>query len=367
MRKFKQNKKMLQVIAVVAILFVMFVVLMVARMKSGNETTAQEYDYNVTEQVLADEVIVYLQNAATLEENISAETAHEAVESYNAIIMSDIDVVDEDHTKAIQKRIAVVLKRHADDNSVLSDENITALSAGVAEIVWQTVLSQIEKVEVKVDESDYFYLAESLQQQIKELEERKMKVSIKANINSDAEMTTDELLAMVEGMSDSEIEDLARAMGFSCEELYEFINSAGQDSTKELESRLETLKKEIISELKKELTRELAGSDGTNGRDGRDGRNGQDGKDGESGKNGKDGSDGEDGSDGKTTYIAYADDETGNNFSLTPRETSKYIGTCITEAKIQPTDRAAYGNWQIYRSHVITETTENGVTTVHIN
>ncbi len=362
MRKFKMNKKVLQVIAAVAILLVMVAIPMVAHMKSDKETTTQKYVYSVTEQVLADEVIVYLQNAAALKESVSAETAHEAVESYNAIIRSDIDVANEDHTKAIQEKIKAVLRRYADVDSVLSDEqNITALSAGVAEIVWQTVLSQIETVTENLEESDYFYLAESLQEQIRELEDRKMKISIKANIKNNTELTPEELLSMIDGMSDSELEDLARAMGFSYEELYDLINSAGNDSTKEIESRLETMKKEIISELKKELTKELTGSGGANGKDGRDGRNGQDGND------GKDGETGKDGSDGKTTYIAYADDASGNNFSLTPRETSKYIGTCITKEKTQPTDRASYGNWQTYRSHVITETTENGVTTVHIN
>lgn len=368
MGKFKLNKKVLQVIAAAAILLIMVAALTVVRMKSGKETTEQKYVYSVTEQVLADEVVVYLQNAAALEESVSAETAHEAVESYNAIIRSDIDVANEDHTKAIQERIKAVLKRYADVNSVLlEDQNITALSAGVAEIVWQTVLSQIETVTENIEESEYFYLAESLQEQIRELEDRKMKVSIKANIKNNTELTPEELLSMIDGMSDSELENLARAMGFSYEELYELINSKGKDSTKEIESRLETMKKEIISELKKELTKELAGSGGSNGRDGRDGRNGQDGKDGETGKTGKDGADGKAGADGRTTYIAYADDASGNNFSLTPLETSKYIGTCITEAKTQPTDRTSYGNWQTYRSHIITETTEDGVTTVHIN
>lgn len=332
------------------------------QMASKEEQNTAAYYYNATEQRLADEVTDYLNNQIELKKNTVAEIANVAVENYRIILKSDVDIVNDEHTDAIKKRIRVAIEDSGSEMTVLSAENKDEISGDIAQIVWDTILSQIETTAKTVDLKDeYSFLVESIQGQIDRLEERKMKVSIQANINDNAEMTTDELLAMVEGMSDRELEELARAMGFSYEELYEIINAAGKDSTKELESRLETLKKEIISELKKELTRELAGSGGTSGRDGRDGRNGQDGKDGENGEAGKNGA------NGKTTFIAYADDASGNNFSLIPLETSKYIGTCITAATSQPTDRASYGNWQTYRSHVITETTEDGVTTVHIN
>lgn len=332
------------------------------KMTPKEEQNTATYYYNATEQRLADKVTDYLSSYIELKKNVIAEIANVAVENYRIILKSDVDMVNDEHTDAIQKRIRVVIEDSGSETAVLSAQDKDEISGDIAQIVWDTILSQIETTAQNVDlEDEYSFLVESIQGQIDRLEERKMKVSIQANINGGEEMTADELLTMVEGMSDRELEELARAMGFSYEELYALINSAGKDSMKELENRLETLKKEIISELKKELTRELSGSGGTNGRDGRDGRNGQDGKDGETGKTGKDGT------NGKTTYIAYADDASGNNFSLTPLETSKYIGTCITTAKTQPTDRASYGNWQTYRSHVITETTENGVTTVHIN
>ncbi|MDE7021827.1 MAG: hypothetical protein K2P23_13155, partial [Lachnospiraceae bacterium] len=83
---------------------------------------------------------------------------------------------------------------------------------------------------------------------------------------------------------------------------------------------------------------------------------------------GQNGKDGMDGTHGKTTYIAYADSPDGTGFSLTPTETSKFVGTCITDASQQPADYQSYENWQIYRTYIITTTTdENNVTTVHIN
>ncbi len=166
----------------------------------------------------------------------------------------------------------------------------------------------------------------------------------------------------------------------------------------------------------------ITGQDGINGQDGKDGKNGADGKDGLNGTDGKttyfayaedvygggfslrptaktkyigtcitdeamqpttpyaysnwqvvtgqdgaDGKDGENGADGKTTYVAYADNKAGDGFSLVPTETSKYIGTCATTDETQPTNAAAYGNWQLYRNYIITSATdENNNTTLYI-
>ena len=103
---------------------------------------------------------------------------------------------------------------------------------------------------------------------------------------------------------------------------------------------------------------QLTGRDGADGKDGAAGKDGADGKDGAAGK---------DGADGKTTYIAYADDAKGTGFSLTPTETSKYVGTCITDAATQPKEADQYSNWQEYRSYIMTVTTdEHGESTLHI-
>ena len=55
------------------------------------------------------------------------------------------------------------------------------------------------------------------------------------------------------------------------------------------------------------------------------------------------------GADGKTTYFAYAEDEYGTGFSLTPTENSKYIGSCLSASSQQPTDPIQYGEWSLYK------------------
>ena len=169
----KINLTKLQIWTAAVILLTLLMIVVVIRINASRKVPVEEYSYSdVIEQVLADEVITYLQGAANLGEEAGAKTANEAVESYRLIIRSDVDTVNSDHTDAIQERISASLQESAGEEN-LTGENIAALSAGVAEIVWQTVLSQIETVTDNVEESDYFYLAESLQGQIKELEERK--------------------------------------------------------------------------------------------------------------------------------------------------------------------------------------------------
>ena len=339
------------------ILIIALIAIIGIRLMPEEKQEMPVYNYNEIERQLAESVMNYMNECVALPEIAVAEIANEAVNNYRIIIRSDIDVANDDHTAAIQERIkgalAVALEDH--EQIDLSEENRERLSAGITEIVWSTILSQIAVVTKDSDlENEYFYLAESIQGQIDKLEERKMKASIKLNIKNNMSMSADELLAMIDGMTDEELQEFLSSLGLSYDEFYNLLASANRDIDKELETRLETLKKELV----KELTKELSSANETNakaGKDGTDGKNGQDGKSGTNGIN------------GKTTYTAYADDASGSNFSLTPLETSKYIGTCITDAAKQPTDRASYSNWQLYRSHIITETTdENGVTTVHI-
>lgn len=311
------NLKTLQIGVAVMIVLILVIIMAVIRFKTPKTEPMEKYDYTVTEQVLADEVIVYLQNAAGLGEVSSAKTANEAVESYNRIIRSNVDVVNGDHTQAIKERIGTALEKYtAENDEELSAGDITALSAGVAEIVWQTVLSQVETVTENVEESEYFYLAESLQQQIQELEERKMKVSIRANIKNNTELTPDELLSMVEGMTDKELEELAKSMGLSMEELQKLLESYQSDTDKEVDSKLK--------ELEKELTKELEGSDG------KDGANGKDGEKGEAGK---------DGTIGKSVFVRYSENANGMNMTESPTSKTKYMGTYTgAKASTNPTD-----------------------------
>lgn len=146
-------------------------------------------------------------------------------------------------------------------------------------------------------------------------------------------------------------------------ELQKNLQNSMKDSMKDdVDKKIDSIKSEIASEIEKELKDSIKdGKDGKEGKEGAAGRNGQDGRD------GADGKDGENGQDGKSTYVAYADDAFGSGFSLTPTETSKYIGTCITTADRQPTNASEYGNWQLYRNYIITSATdENNNTTLYI-
>ena len=184
MKKIHLSKTM-KIVAGAAILLLLIIIITAVRLRAPKEEPVEYGPYTVTEQVLADEVIVYLQNAAGIGEPVGAKTADEAVVTYRLILQSDVDLVNEDHTQAIQDRISAVLMENIEADAALAEADIPALSAGVTEIVWKTILSQIESATDNVEESDYFYLAESMQQQIRELEERKMKVSIRAKINKD--------------------------------------------------------------------------------------------------------------------------------------------------------------------------------------
>ena len=362
----KWNLKTWQILIAAAILLILVIIMIVvtAKEKPSEEDEIEEYAYTVKEQVLADEVMVYLQGAVEgLGEAASAKTANEAVESYRLILQSDADLVTEDHTQAIQDRISKVLNEYVGKDAALSEADIPGLSAGVAEIVWKSILSQIESVTENVEESEYYYLAESMQQQIKELEERKMKVSIRADIKNNTDLTPEELLSMIEGMSDEEIEALAKSMGLSLDELYQLLES-GSVGDKELEELLAKLKKEMEKEFDQRLDKidkEIA-ANGVNGNNGSNGNsaqasNGASGKGGTNGKDGKDGQDGKDGKDGKagqngdSIFIRYSEDSTGKSMTEKPTASSKWMGTYVgANASTNPADYT----WTRYSAATIT-------------
>lgn len=372
-----------------AVFVLIIAIIAVIIFSSTEKEETVTYDYNAAQQKLADDVKAYLALYIDIPDDVAAQLADEAVSNYNFIISSGVDIVNDDHTDAIKQRIRRAMITLIQDAASMSDDDLDGMSSGIAEIIWNMVLSRIEEVTTDSSyEQDYIYLTESIQKQIDELEERKMKVSIQANIKNNqdaAELDAESLLAAVNGMTDEELEELARSLGLSLEELKELLDSYGKnirdgienELAKEFEKKLTELKKEITNEMQAKYANSVGsssgssgrnGTNGTNGKDGNNGRDGRNGEDGKDGQDGKDGADGSDGADGKTTYIAYADDIGGAGFSLTPTETSKYVGTCITAESSQPTDYASYSNWQIYRTYIITTTVdENNVTTVHIN
>ncbi|MCM1125008.1 MAG: hypothetical protein NC429_00915 [Lachnospiraceae bacterium] len=333
----------------------------------ADEKEPKAYDYTEAEQKLADEVKAYLAQYLELPDETSGEIADAAVENYNIVLDSDTDVINDEITDAVRKRIRSTIFALYEQPETLSDETLDALSSGVTEIIWNAVLSVLQSAsaETAVTEEyaeEYEYLIQSLQSQIDALKERKMKVSINANIHdkTDSDVSGEDILAGISSMSEQELTELAEKLGLSAGQLRELWEASMSKSNEDLSDDMnEKLEKELDA-LRKELEKEIsttAGKEGTAG------------KTGQKGEKGEKGADGKTGNDGKTTYIAYADDAYGTNFSLTPTETAKYVGTCITSAAQQPADYSQYSNWQEYRAYIITATTDpdTGVTTVHIN
>lgn len=325
------------------------------------------YSYNEVEQQLADEVKAYLAQYMELPDGTSSEIADAAVQNYDIVISSGTDAITDEITDAVRKRIRSAIFALVEEPEKLTDDTLDGLSSGITEIIWNTVLLQLALIDSELPDNeeyraDYDYLIQSLQNQIDELKKRKTKVSVNANIidNTVAKVTSEDVIAGIEEMSEEELLELAARMGVSVEQLKEYMNSFISKSNENISDDFDDKLEDEIESLRKELQKEIASVEG---------KAGATGKAGEKGETGAQGAAGKDGSDGKTTYIAYADDIYGTNFSLTPTETSKYVGTCITSDTQQPKDASQYTNWQSYRAYVITSTTDpdTGITTVHIN
>lgn len=351
-------KGILAAIAIVIVLICVFVAVIFLPGKKD----VQAYDYNETEQQLADTVINFISEHIQLSPEESAKIADTAVENYRIIINSDIDVVGDDHTEAIRQKIKGAIGENIHSVEITEDM-LENLSLGIARIVWEMIYAQIETVTGSTNlESDYYYLADSIQKQIDKLEERTMQVSIQANIkNGTSGITAEELLSLIEGMTDEEIEALAESLGLSYDELYELLaagndgmgnNGMGKELKEKLQELKEKLEKELGDELKEELEKEL-GQDmsASDGKNGRGGRNGTDGRDGSDGQDGKDGKDGKAGRDGDSIYIRYSAEPNGRDMTDKPTSDTKYMGTYTgASASSNPTDYT----WTRYSDATIT-------------
>ena len=361
--------------------------------------TGSKYTYSTyVESKLADDVSWYLSGVDVIDKDARDDIADYSVQNYNAVIRSGTAAVTDEHSEALTGVFKNKLEEYA--SGQLTEEELCALSSGISAYVWQAVLTSLNDYKATDLASDrdteYMELAKSLQAQIDALEEKRMNIHITARIKDDGSSS-----------SKSDESETTRYIGGAG--AYESVNS---DLNSDIDKKLNGMKSDLASELEKELNGNMTddinkkmdgmksdlnseleklknsikdgtdgkdgtvgkdgknGEDGEDGKDGKDGKNGEDGEDGEDGKDGKDGKngeDGKDGQDGKSTYVAYADDASGNGFSLTPTETSKYIGTCITTADNQPSNVSEYGNWQLYRNYIITSATdENNNTTLYI-
>lgn len=318
----------------------------------------QERSYGTyVESKLADDVIMYLSSCDALDDAGRAELADYSVQTYNMVLQSGTDTITDEHSAALAGMFKEQLTEYADG---LPDADIDALSDGISSYVWEAVLLSLEiykKGDMAPDyEGEYLALAESLQQQIDALEEKKMNIHITARLKEDEEAAaaaSKETEAVFTRYMNGALNTVNTGID-------KRIDDMESDITKIISSEVKSNVADEMDSMKSDITSELKNSI-------KNGTNGKDGKDGASGRDGRDGKNGEDGQDGKSTYIAYADDASGRGFSLTPTETSKYIGTCVTTADRQPTSASSYSNWQLYRNYIITSTTdENNNTTLYI-
>lgn len=292
------------------------------------------YENEAEEKLVAD-VKQYLKTYAGTEEETNSEVANEAVKLYRVILESGVNSVTEEHTEAIENKMLHILNGYTD----ISEQNKKAISAGICKTIFDALLVQIEEsvaAELPEYKAQYKVMTESLQKQIDDLNEKSIAFHINLQVNEDNER----------------VENIAKDIFNSM-----YSDSAAKNSVSGRDGRDGTNGKDGED-----------GRDGENGRNGKDGKDGKSGKDGEAGTDGKDGAAGKDGTNGKdgmTTYIAYADDEAGTEFSLTPTSTSRYIGTCMSTDKKQPQSPASY-TWQAYREYVIVPQVEDGVTTIYI-
>lgn len=364
------------------------ITIMAGLVQKSADTAASgpEYDYGTyVEAKLADDVIRYLSGVDSISQEARKELADYSVQNYNAVIGSGIAAVTDEHSEALTERFRSRLEEVS--SGQFTEEECYALSSGISSYVWQAVLLSLNEYKASDMDPDYdaeyMELAESLQAQINALEERSMNIHITARLKDDGSKggSDDEYRTEIEkyigGAYETHEEAVDEKIGNIGDDINKKLDGMKDDITSELQKGLEDSMKDSVKEdvdkeidsIKSELEKELKDSikDGKDGKDGKEGKEGTAGKNGQDGKNGKDGKDGEKGQDGKSTYVAYADDASGNGFSLTPTETSKYIGTCITTADRQPSNASEYGNWQLYRNYIITSATdENNNTTLYI-
>lgn len=323
----------------------------------GRSEEKAYYYENKVEALLAQRTIDYLDQNVVMKEDDLNEMGDMAVKTYNTILESGAVEITDEHSTAIEAAISDALNLYLRDEA-LSEADYEALAIGISKIILDVLLTELinSDLAINVNYSEEFNaLTSSLQEQIADIERRLEKLRVNATIR----FNTDEIEANIN-------EAISSSLEASKNEIYEEINNnvsgivEKQVNEKEKEI-VNTIKDDIINDVKDEVV------SGKDGKDGKNGATGATGATGAAGPAGKDGKDGEDGSNGKSTYIAYADDDQGNGFSLTPTETSKYIGTCITEAATQPSSVSDYSNWQLYRSYIMTVTTdEHGESTLHI-
>lgn len=302
------------------------------------DTAAYTY-MTETEKLLAENVTEYLARYVILEPAESDSIANSAVENYNKILSSGITSINSSHTEALAENIHHTLGKYFSEGQI-TEEDLSALSAGISRIICDTLLFRIEEDAETYPpefEEQYLALAKSLQEQIDDLKEKSTSISIRAKVNGDGEID-EAALSPILGKLKEEMLDSA----------YTDMQKTKDELLRDMSGEMSAMKQDISGEMDAKYGNIQNGKNGTDGKRGADGKNGIDGKNGADGKNGTDGTDG---ADGKTTYLAYAEDAYGTGFSLAPTDDTRYIGSCLSASTTQPTDPALYGNWSIYKSN----------------
>jgi hypothetical protein len=347
--------------------------------KDGDgEETAYSYDSYV-EAKLADDVKCYIGQYVTLSDADKNTIADYSVQNYRTVLSSDISEATYEHSEALNEKEKAKLREYIPEEQV-SGSDLEALASGINRYVWEAVLLTIgDSQEIKEEYPDeYKKLAESIQAQIDDLENKSLNLHITARVkDSDPGTSEDEINEMKDylyggyyDMINEEVDSKIDGMmgEFSDELSAELLDEISQKLKKEMTNEMTNeLTSELTDTLTDTLTENLTEKLKDEIKDGDDGKDGSDGKDGKDGSDGKDGKDGSDGSNGKSTYIAYAEDGRGSGFSLTPTDKSKYIGTCITDEPEQPKTASSYGNWQIYRTYIISSAQDDEGTVLYIN
>ena len=313
--------------------FVIVLLLLLGLRLMENPKKKAYYYENKIEAMLAQRTIDYLDQHVVMKEDALNEMGDMAVKTYNTILTSGTEDITDEHSAAVEGAISDALYLYLTDEN-LSETDYEALAAGISKIIWDTLLTELVNSDLAINVSyreEFNELTAGIQEQIADIEERMAKLKVNATIK----FNTQELENDINQAISSALEEKENKLYSNLEnEISDTVEKQLSEKEKELAGSInndinkikESMTKEIISEVSSKV---------------------QNGKDGVSGKNGTDGR------NGKSTYIAYADDNKGSGFSLTPTETSKYIGTCITESTTQPTYASAYSNWQPYRSYLM--------------
>lgn len=423
-------KNMKILVAAGGVLVFILVLFMVFNVTGKEDPVTYEYD-SAIERKLADEVKAYLGEYLILEEHDSNIIANEAVLGYRTIMESGIQSITDEHSDALNQKMRKALDEYTADEQITYDDLealASGISKIILDTILQQ-LEQSTMASMESYKEEYQALVDSLQMQIDALNKKSTTVNITAHIkkNENEEKLLAELSDAKEEINQNVNKELSE-MKEKIENVKDGEDGSdgkttyfayAEDTNGKGFSLYPTEKSKYIGTcISAESVQPTSASAYSNwtlfvGKDGATGKTGEKGSAGEDGKttyfayaedaSGKGfslrptsktkymgtcitsepkqptsasaysnwqiivGQDGEAGKDGKTTYIAYADDKFGTHFSLTPTETSKYIGTCITSETNQPTDASYYGNWQLYRNYIITSVTDqNNNTTLYI-